>query len=251
MPTRRTATATGVVAVLFVLWLVSGRSGASRSQREHPLPGLLRNAQRQHDLLVSTRPTSLSDAYTRYISKHNGRLPPKKYDQWFWTSLRHDVCNLDRFDRMYDDLQVWRGISGDAINLRTETLRNVGALGRVRIRKGKVVPFAQMTKSERGHDSDARSAIELMISNLTDVWHLDLPDGAYRRRRNRFSADWLLAAVDMFINGLDEPRVVLPYEDKQEYLAKAKSGRREPSCTVPCAQMMLTSSGDSSRPPAT
>lgn len=180
MPPRRSTVYIGTAVVSLVLFGLLLAAGG-RNIDEHPIAILTRQARLEHENRERRQPKSLKEAYNNYIRKHNGRKPPKGYDKWFWTSLKHDVCNLDQFDRMYDDLRVWSGLTGEAIRLRTEALQRVHALARFRIRKGKVVPYANMTKSERGSsNSDALISLTDMATMLLDDWGLDLPDGKLR-----------------------------------------------------------------------
>ncbi|GAA6033825.1 hypothetical protein JCM8097_000360 [Rhodosporidiobolus ruineniae] len=169
-------------------------------QLTHPIPALLSRAEKTHLARLASEPRTLEQAYARYLARH-GRPPPKGYDAWYHFAVRHGACRIDGFDELYRSLRVWWGVEPAEIRARMNTLggRGSASIGRVRVREGKVVRWGEMGEQglrrgdESMEDQYARVAWEGMLSALVDEG-VRLPD------------------VDFFVNQLDEPRVIMPYE---------------------------------------
>ncbi|GAA6014398.1 hypothetical protein JCM10207_005447 [Rhodosporidiobolus poonsookiae] len=175
----------------------------------HPIPALLRAAEAEHLRRIGSAPQTLEAAYARYVQKH-GRRPPKGWDAWWAFARRKGACRIDGFDEMYRSLGVWWAVEGAEVRERTEAIARSGlsTLGRVRVREGRVQDKERMQSEEvrSGGESFARSALEEMVQALVDEG-VKLPD------------------VDFFINELDEPRVVIPYNLRRELEQRGKKRR--------------------------
>lgn len=144
----------------------------------HPVPGLLRAAAAQHELERAGRSQTLHEAYERYLDEH-GRLPPRGYDVWFYTSQQTRVCNLNQFDQLYDSLKPFWAVSPREIRARLDVVVHGPALGRVRVRGGKVVRYQALPDAVRGRDSDARRGVEEMLEMVQARFRVKLPDRAF------------------------------------------------------------------------
>ncbi|GAA5846171.1 hypothetical protein JCM9279_005846 [Rhodotorula babjevae] len=185
----------------------------------HPIPHLIAAAERTHAQRLSSAPRTLADAAARYSAHPSaaGRRPPKGYDAWFNFASQRGACRLDGFDELRASLGAWWGLSGREIRARMERMGDAGdaasALGRVRVREGRIVRWDEMRREGLGvgardmERKDARRALEDMLQALIDEG-VRLPD------------------VDLFVNQLDEPRVVMPYETRTELEARGR--RRQP-----------------------
>ncbi|KAM0746607.1 hypothetical protein T439DRAFT_329713 [Meredithblackwellia eburnea MCA 4105] len=207
----RTAVLTlaGCLALILVRHLLLSLS--SSRAIEHPIGQLLRQAEQKHGDYLSRRSTSLREAYDLYLER-NGRPPPAGYAEWYHASQKVEACNVDEFQQMQRDLEVWWAVPPAEIRDRTDALGGIHALGRVRTRLGKVVSWKEMGGESvlRGSPSEARTALEGMLEVLATKWGVKLPD------------------VDMFVNELDEPRVLISYEARTslEKAAKRKTVRK-------------------------
>ena len=155
----------------------------------HPIPNLIAAAERTHAQRLASAPRTLADAAARY-SAHPaaaGRRPPKGYDAWFNFASQRAACRIDGFDDLRRSLGVWGGVEGREIRARMERMGDAGdaasALGRVRVREGRVVRWSEMRKEGLGvgardmEEKDARRALEDMLQALIDEG-VRLPDGA-------------------------------------------------------------------------
>ncbi|GAA5906454.1 hypothetical protein JCM8208_004665 [Rhodotorula glutinis] len=185
----------------------------------HPIPHLIAAAERTHAERLAAAPRTLADAASRYSAHPSsaGRRPPKGYDAWFNFASQRSACRIDGFDELRRSLGVWWGVEGREIRARMDRMGDAGdaasALGRVRVRGGRVVGWDEMRREGLGvgardmEGKDARRALEDMLQALMDEG-VRLPD------------------VDLFVNQLDEPRVVMPYEVRTELEARGR--RRKP-----------------------
>ncbi|GAA5864865.1 hypothetical protein JCM3774_004254 [Rhodotorula dairenensis] len=207
---------------LFVLCIVLGRTlfhlcsllSPSLVGNVHPVPHLLERAEAEHARRSAAEPKTLEEAYSLYRSRH-GRPPPKGYDAWFFYARRNNACRIGGFDELYSSLKIWWGVDPREIRERTERLANPKshALGRVRVRQGRIVTWEEMRQQGLGRGAEAmdeaepRTALEEMLGRLIED-DVRLPD------------------VDFFVNQLDEPRVVLDYSERTELAWRAQ--RRKP-----------------------
>lgn len=192
----------------------------------HPIPSLLSTAATTHATLLSSRSTTLRGAYDLYLATH-GRVPPAGFDAWFYAGRKSGVCNLDRFEEMYRSLEPWWAMKAGEIRERGEEAGKVG-FGRVRVREGKVVGWEEMEERRvvRGQRSDARNALEDMLNTVRERFGVRLPDGEFCVFRRGCLGEEAEAgiAVDFYVNGLDEPRVLVPYELRSSLENLARRG---------------------------
>ncbi|BGP01873.1 capsular associated protein, glycosyltransferase family 90 protein [Rhodotorula toruloides] len=208
-----------VALVLFFLKVVPLPYIFSTPSLPHPIPDLIGRAEAEHARRLSSEPQTLEEAYKLYVARH-GRRPPKGYDGWYNFAVQRGACRIDGFDEMYRSLGVWWGLEGSEIRDRMDRLGKAGhgGLGRVRIRHGRLVRWREMLDEGLGvgaanlEGSQARTAWEEMLDELIREG-VRLPD------------------ADFFINQLDEPRVVMPYELRTDLENRGK--RRRPRSPAP------------------
>ncbi|GJN92931.1 hypothetical protein Rhopal_005974-T1 [Rhodotorula paludigena] len=183
----------------------------------HPVPALLARAAQTHAQRRANEPQTLEQAVERYRARHDGRRPPKGFDAWYHFAVRRGACRIDGFEGLYDALRVWWGVEGAEIRQRMDRMggEESSALGRVRVRDGRLVGWDEMRQEGVGtgardmENQYARVAWSEMLQGLIDEG-VRLPD------------------VDFFVNQLDEPRVVLPYEERVALEARGRRRRPRP-----------------------
>lgn len=134
----------------------------------------------------------MRDAVKQY-KKREGRNPPKGYDEWFNFVQRElsDSCptKLSPFEQLSKDLNRFWGIEGKELRERIERMGEapIGALGRVRVRNGRVVGWREMREeaikagAEEMERNDARVAMVEMLEELRDRG-AKLPNGEWISR---------------------------------------------------------------------
>lgn len=169
--------------IIVSIFYVTNRIGATAWYKEwfstpslqHPIPNLLRTGKVQHSKMVNSRSRNLREAYEKYVELH-GRLPPKGFDTWFFSSQQTKVCNLDNFNGLYSSLKPFWAITPKELKQKMNSLSSAANIGRVKVREGKVVKFKNMRSEERGSDSDARRAVEEMLEMVVGRFRIKLPD---------------------------------------------------------------------------
>lgn len=149
----------------------------------HPIDSLLRKAETQVDGLVSKQTKGVTDAAEAY-RKRRGRHPPPRFDQWVKFAEEHDAVIIeDFFDQIYEDLNpLW------ALNPKTMREAVLAWPHYISIRDGNVTHQV----SEPQWRVDAWMDMIRQISQY-------LPD------------------VDLAMNVIYEPRMVVPWESMDYY----------------------------------
>lgn len=153
----------------------------------HPIDLLIANADKQFAEILSRDSQSLQEAAAAY-RKRRGRHPPPGFDTWYkYASERNAVMVEDFWDQIYHDLEpFW-------------------ALPPNELRKGAWA--YEMTIKVRGKMATAESDwfwTQIWLSLIQTLEHL-LPD------------------MDIALNAMDEPRLVVPWEKMNEYMDKAST----------------------------
>ncbi|GAA5977769.1 hypothetical protein JCM10908_005088 [Rhodotorula pacifica] len=214
---RRIALAVFLVLLIRTLFRLPSLFSPSLVGNQHPIPQLIARAEAEDARRRAAEPKTLQEAYSLYQTRH-GRPPPKGYDAWFFYARRNKACRIGGFDELYKSLAVWWGVDPREIRERTERLGDPKshALGRVSVRQGQIVTWEEMRQRGMGRgaeemdDAEARTALEEMLSRLIED-DVRLPD------------------VDFFVNQLDEPRVLLDYDERTDLEQRAR--RRKPRLT--------------------
>jgi len=169
----------------------------------HPISLLMQEADKQWRKYEDGRSTSFRQTVRTYRRKH-GRHPPPGFKEWYKYARKRNVHNIDDFEQIMDDIRPFWSIEPIILrNLAAELWRDKeGGASGVHIRNHKVVK--ENNKSWRS---------ETMIT-LIKKFVKYLPD------------------MDIAMNRLDQPRVVVPWEDMQALLEKEKETRRTPPETI-------------------
>ncbi|RPA77979.1 hypothetical protein BJ508DRAFT_319022 [Ascobolus immersus RN42] len=175
----------------------------------HPIAKLIRKAEALQYLEDERRSKTLEEAVKRYKEKW-GRLPPPGFDKWYKYAKDKGVWNVDtHFDQINHDLRPFWSIPPADLRrlvrgLLEEDAKQTGLAG-FHIRKG-VVSLSSQTEKAKNFRTDLFSKmLKTVTKNMPD-----LPD------------------LDFVMNRLDQPRVLVPFEDLQVALEKEESLRGFP-----------------------
>ncbi|OAA37175.1 Lipopolysaccharide-modifying protein [Metarhizium rileyi] len=157
------------------------RSIVSKTGTEkHPIRKLMVDAKARHDVLLAKRTHSLDAAAAQY-RKRRGRHPPPGFDRWFQAARdTQAVVVEDYFDRIYKDLTPFWALDPEETKRRASAWHHV-----VKVRNG--------TAQAHGDTTDRVPWLQLWTA-LVAEFAKHMPD------------------VDMPINYLDEPRLLVPYD---------------------------------------
>lgn len=171
----------------------SGGSSSSESQSSdngaHPIDRLIDLANKQFADQLTEESHTLSEAAAAY-RKRRGRHPPPGFDQWYAFAKEKNAVMVEAFwDQIYHDLEpFW-------------------ALPALEIRKG--AWDYEMTINVRDGSANAKSDwfwTQIWLNLIKTIEHL-LPD------------------MDIALNAMDEPRMIVPWEDINTYMNKASASR--------------------------
>ncbi|KAG0159309.1 hypothetical protein PDIDSM_6831 [Penicillium digitatum] len=165
-------------------------------EKEHPITRLIGNAQQQFNHAQSRQSKTLAEAVIEYQRRYNMH-PPPFFDKWFEFAKSRNVQLIDDFDSIYHTLLPFWGVKPKTIRERArETLGFDNAVLGILIRNGKV-SLTDGGGDDRKWQRDA-------TAGMMNAFVKYLPD------------------MDLVFNTHDEPRVILPNEDLQRLVHKAK-----------------------------
>lgn len=168
----------------------SSNSGSQSSENgAHPIDRLIDLANKQFADQLTEESHTLSEAAAAY-RKRRGRHPPPGFDQWYAFAKERNAVMVEAFwDQIYHDLEpFW-------------------ALPALEIRKG--AWDYEMTINVRDGSATAKSDwfwTQIWLNLIKTIEHL-LPD------------------MDIALNAMDEPRMIVPWEDINMYMNKASASR--------------------------
>ncbi|KAI5859829.1 glycosyltransferase family 90 protein [Durotheca rogersii] len=155
----------------------------------HAIDELIKVAEKDYENLLAKESKTLSEAAAAY-RKRRGRHPPPGFDKWYNFAKENNALLVeDFFDQIYHDLNPFWGV--DPLTIRTE------ASG------------YEMIISIRNGNASAESDwfwTQIWLGMIQTIEHL-LPD------------------MDVALNAMDEPRLVVPWEDINAYMKKEKQSR--------------------------
>lgn len=166
---------------------------------KHPISLLMKEADRTWRKYEGERSKSFRQTVSKYRRKY-GRHPPPGFKDWYQYARKRNVHNIDDFDQIMDDIRPFWGVEPRimrnlAANMwKTESDNVIG----IHIRNHKVVRVTQSSWR-----SDA-------IVTLIEKFIKYLPD------------------MDIAMNRMDQPRVVVPWDDMQDLLSKELKTRQTP-----------------------
>ena len=165
----------------------------------HPISALMAEAEKNWRKYEDNRSKSFRDTVKNYRRKY-GRHPPPGFTDWYKYARKRNVHNIDDFQQIMDDLRPFWAIEPATIRSLVANMwrdKDQGVSG-IHIRDHKIV---------KEHNGNWRS--ETFVK-LVQKFVNKLPD------------------MDIALNSLDQPRVVVPWEDMQNHLEEENRIRRQP-----------------------
>ncbi|KAF2469437.1 uncharacterized protein BDR25DRAFT_229475 [Lindgomyces ingoldianus] len=160
--------------------------------QEHPIDHLIEEAGTEWFKLMARETHDLSSTAKAYRARR-GRHPPPGFGQWYKFAKDHDVVMVeDFFDQIYHDLTPFWGVEAKKIRRQAKHFTHV-----ISVRNGTAT-----------YKTDHDRIWMTLWHNLTATIQEYLPD------------------VDIPINVMDESRVIVPWEDINEYV-KAEGDSRK------------------------
>jgi hypothetical protein len=155
----------------------------------HPIAQLMQDADVQFRAYETGVSTTFRQTLEKYRSKY-GRHPPPGFPEWYKFARKRNVFNIDDFEQIMDDLRPFWAINASEIRIRAAHMWENFDFGVsvIHIRNHKVVKV----ENPSWRSETMVKVIEKFIDHLPDM---DIPT-----------------------NRLDQPRVVVPWEDMQEHL---------------------------------
>ncbi|KAK4944586.1 hypothetical protein LTR10_016020 [Elasticomyces elasticus] len=165
----------------------------------HPINRLMQEA----DDTWRAYETSISKSFRQTVEKYRskyGRHPPPGFKEWYKFARKRNVFNIDDFEQIMDDLRPFWAINASEIRTRAAHMWEDEAFGAavIHIRDHKI--------ARTDFPSWRSDTMVEVISKFIEF----LPD------------------MDIAMNRLDQPRVVVPWEDMQEMLSKEYETRAMP-----------------------
>lgn len=181
---------------------------------DHPIDHLIQRANTEFDALLKRETKTLAAAAEAYRARR-GRHPPPWFDKWFAFAMqRNAVIVEDLWDRIYDDLNPFWALPPKQIR---DSARDV--FRSISIRNGSATADT---------DKEGARRINLWLEMFQTVAPY-LPD------------------IDIPINIMDEPRIVVPWEEMDKYMRAERATRKmTPSSMVKNQYPNNTRDSDSS-----
>lgn len=179
-------------AIAFLVGPLTGTTpwGRKHGASWHPIDPLIQNAENEFASKLSKSTQTLADAAAAY-RKRRGRHPPPGFDKWYEFATERDAIIVEDFwDQIYHDLEPFWGVRPTKIRKDAREFDM-----RVQIRDGKASTSSDWFWTQ------------IWLELIQTVEHL-LPD------------------MDLALNPMDEPRMVVPWEDIDAYMNKAAETRR-------------------------
>lgn len=163
----------------------------------HPISLLMKEADKKWRLYEDSRSTTFRQTVRKYRRKY-GRHPPPGFKDWYKYARKKGVHNIDDFEQIMDDIRPFWAVEPRILrNLAANMWRDEGhGASGIHIRDHKVV-------KESNGAWRSKNLVEL-IKQFVKY----LPD------------------MDIAMNSLDQPRVVVPWDDMQAHLAKELETRQ-------------------------
>jgi hypothetical protein len=162
-------------------------------------------------LYEGSRSLTFRQTVEKYRSKY-GRHPPPGFKDWYMYARKKNVFNVDDFDQIMDDLRPFWAVDPGVIRTHAAHMweNEAHGTGGIHIRNHKIakINFEMWRTETMAH------VIEKFIEFLPDM--------------------------DIAMNRLDQPRVVVPWDDMQALLAKEYETRSLP----PAAEDSFTAKQD-------
>ena len=166
----------------------------------HPIAQLMQDADIQWRAYESGISTTFRQTVEKYRSKY-GRHPPPAFAEWYKFARQRDVFNIDDFEQVMDDLRPFWAINASEIRIHAAHMWENFDYGVsvIHIRNHKVAKV----ENHSWRSETMEKVIHKFIEHLPDM---DIP-----------------------MNRLDQPRVIVPWEDMQNHLQVEYDTRAMPA----------------------
>ncbi|EJF61743.1 hypothetical protein DICSQDRAFT_161376 [Dichomitus squalens LYAD-421 SS1] len=171
--------------------------------KEHPIPGLMAEAEKAFREKLSRQSKTLEDAVAEYQRRY-GRKPPRGFDDWWRFAQENDVLMIDEYDNIDEDLAPFWEITGEQLRWRASVAGHLPFVDVVRVRSGEATAV-NILDGEESEDVSARA--KGFLSALKGFQHkvsARLQSGVCHALR--------LPDLEFPINGMAESRVLVPWE---------------------------------------
>ncbi|KAK0610388.1 hypothetical protein B0T17DRAFT_464843, partial [Bombardia bombarda] len=186
-PTTVATTSTSTSATGHTATLVGAAAFATGT---HPIDVLIRAGEKEFAEKLSREAKSLADAAAAY-RKRRGRHPPPGFDEWYKFAKENNAVMVEDFwDQVYHDLEPFWALKPARIRKDAWDFEM-----RISIRDGKATSGSDWFWTK------------IWLSLINTIEHL-LPD------------------MDIALNAMDEPRLVVPWEDIDKYMTEADKTRK-------------------------
>ncbi|CAI7644905.1 unnamed protein product [Penicillium crustosum] len=165
---------------------------------EHPIADLMRDANRKWREYDNGRTTSFRQTVAKYRETY-GRHPPPGFKEWYMFARKKKAHNVDDFQQITGDLRPFWAVPPAEIRQMAAKLQSSDGIAGVQIRNQEVV----QSPVEGWRVETLRKSIKRIAQYLPDM--------------------------DIALNIMDQPRVMVSYEDTQEYLRTEALTRSLPS----------------------
>ncbi|KAK3376061.1 hypothetical protein B0T24DRAFT_648168 [Lasiosphaeria ovina] len=170
----------------------SQTNAAALTTGDHPIDALIQAAEKEFSAKLQEQSLSLAEAAAVYRERR-GRHPPPGFRQWYEFAAVHKAVVVEEFwDQIYADLEpLW--------SVRPGRLRRDAAdfEMRITVRTGKASTTSEWFWTQ------------IWLSMIQSIEHL-LPD------------------MDLALNAMDEPRIVVPWEKMRDHMAQAAKTKKLP-----------------------
>ena len=180
--------------MVLTVHLLTGPGGSTswRFGSKHPIDDLVRAAEHVFATTLARSTNTLPAAAATY-RKRRGRHPPPGFEKWYQFAVENNVVIVEEFwDQIYHDLEPFWGVKPAQIRKDARDFEM-----RIEVRDRKATT-----------DSDWF---------WTKIW-LDMIQ----------TIEHLLPDMDLAINAMDEPRIMVPWEEMNVYMQKAAETRKIP-----------------------
>lgn len=165
---------------------------------EHPIADLMRDANRKWQEYDNGRTTIFRQTVAKYRETY-GRHPPPGFKEWYMFARKKKAHNVDDFQQITGDLRPFWAVPPAEIRQMAASLQSSDGIAGVQIRNKKVV-----------HSPVEGWRVETLRKSIKRIARY-LPD------------------MDIALNIMDQPRVMVSFEDTQEYLRTEALTRSLPS----------------------
>lgn len=165
----------------------------------HPISKMIAEADKKWREYSDNRSMTFKETVSKYRKKY-GRYPPPGFEQWYRFARERNVYNIDDFEQIMDDLRPFWAVEPHVIRTLAAHMweKDDDGISGIHIRNHTVM---------KQHNPSWRS--ETLVS-LIEKFIKFIPD------------------MDIAMNRLDQPRVVVPWEDMQAMLTKELETRQIP-----------------------